>query len=171
MKRHACTAANLAGLVAMLWLGATPAAAPGLVPAPTTACELLADQRLPARDGYRERRDGSHGCRSAPRRLAIGRPLPHEIGYQAIGNRGRVEQLHLELALRSAGEAQPAYRELARLAGLLTTRALGRALPEDAAQAIAMGVPGTWLVAGVEIALERITGAEPVLRFVIRFVD
>lgn len=164
-------AAGLAGLAAMLGLGVTSAALPGSIADPATACGLLADQRLPARDGYRAQRDGDYQCHSAPQRLAIGRPQPHEIAYQAIGNRGRVEELQLELALRSPGEAQPAYRELARLAGLLTTRALGQTLPEDAARAIAMGVPGTWPAAGAKIALERITGAEPALRFVIRFVD
>jgi hypothetical protein len=127
---------------------------------------------LPAHDGYRERRDGSYGCRSAPQRLAVGSPLPHELRYQAVGDRGRVEQLQLELALRSPGEAQTAYRELARLANLLTSRSLGRGLPEEVARAIGAGTPGTWLpVAGVEIALERIVGAVPALRFVIRFVD
>jgi hypothetical protein len=161
-------AAGLAGLAAMLELGVTSAAVPGSIADPATACGLLADQRLPARGAQR---DGDYECHSAPQRLAIGRPLPHEIGYQAIGNHGRVAQLQLELVLRSPGEAQPAFRELARLAGLLTTRALGQTLPEDAARANAMGEPGTWPAAGAKIALERITGAEPALRFVIRFVD
>lgn len=168
MKRHAGAGACLAGLVAIACLGAAQGAAPGPVSDPTIACGLLADQRLPARGGYRERRDGAYGCRSAPQRLAVGRPLPHEVLYQAVGDRGRVAQLQLELALRSPGEVRPAYRELARLAGLLTVRALDQPLPAEAAQAIGIGVPGTWGVAGAEIALERIAGAEPALRVVIR---
>ena len=171
MKRHAFPAAGLAGLGAIVWLGAVQGAVPGPVSSPTSACRLLADQRLPAHDGYREQRDGAYGCRSAPQRLAAGRPLPHEIRYQVVGDRGRVAQLQLELTLRSPGEVQTAYRELARLADLLTIRSLGRALPEEAVRAIGAGTPGTWLVARAEIALERIVGAAPALRFVIRFVD
>ena len=170
MIRRACTAASLAGLAAMLGHGATPAAVPASIADPATACALLGDQQLAARDGYRAQRDGTYRCRSAPQRLAIGRPLPHEIRYRAIGNRGRVEQMQLELLLRSPSDAQPAYGELARLAGLLTRRALGQTLPEGASQAIDAGTAGSWPVDGAEIALERITGAEPALRFLIRFV-
>ena len=171
MKRHAGAGACLAGLVAIACLGAAQGAAPGPVSDPTIACRLLADQRLPARDDYRERRDGAYGCLSGPQRLAVGRPLPHEIRYQAVGDRSRVAQLQLGLALRSPGEVQTAYRELARLADLLTTRALATALPEEAVRAIGAGTPSTWPVAGAEVALERIVGAAPALRFVIRFVD
>lgn len=171
MKRHPGAGACLAGLVAIAWFGAGLGAAPGPVSDPRTACGLLTDQRLPVRDGYREQQDGSFRCESAPRPLVTGRSVPHEIRYRAVGSRGRVGQLQLALALPSPGDVQPAYGELARLAGLLTMRALDQPLPAEAAQAISIGIPGTWPVSGAEIALERIAGAEPALRFVIRFVE
>lgn len=161
------TRAAVTALAAMLWVGAVKATAPGPVSQPATACGLLADQRLDTR-GYAEARANLFQCASPARPLPDGRPVPHAIRYHAAGDRFRVEQLQLDLLLRSPGEVGPAYRELARLADLLVQRALGQPLPDGAVQAVLVGAAGTWAVAGSEVAVQRITGAEPALRFVIR---
>jgi hypothetical protein len=148
-------------------LFAAPASA-ALTLDPVAACGLLADQRLPVRGGYRQLRDGSYACGSFRHKLRFGTPALHEVRYQGFGDHARVTRLQLELFLRSRGEVQPAFRELARLTGLLTERALNTPLPPEAEQAILAGTPGTWPLAGSELAVERITGAEPALRVVIR---
>lgn len=155
---------------AILWLllaGASPAGA-DLALDPTAACRLLDDHGLRTRDGYRDVGQGVFRCASIGHRLPRASPAPDEAHYAATGDRGRARQLQLDLALHSRGDVRAVLDAFTVLAEALTSRSLGQALPADARQAIARGLPGTWRVGGADLLLERIGGAVPALRFVIR---
>jgi hypothetical protein len=146
---------------------AFPASA-GLALEPTAACRLLDREGLRAREGYRDSGQGTFRCAS------VGYPFPRgavggdEIRFSATGRRGQVGQLQLELALRSRGDLRPVLDAFASLADALSVRSLGQPLPAEARRAMALGVAGAWRVGRAEVALEKITGAVPSLRFVIR---
>jgi hypothetical protein len=155
---------------AILWLLLAGASAAGadLALDPTAACRLLDDHGLRTRDGYRDVGQGVFRCASIGHRLPRTSPAPDEAHYAATGDRGRARQLQLDLALHSRGDVRAVLDAFTVLAEALTSRSLGQALPADARQAIARGLPGTWRVGGADLSLERIGGAVPALRFVIR---
>jgi hypothetical protein len=107
-------------------------------------------------------------CASIAHRLPRGSPSPDEARYTAIGDRGRARELQLDLALHSRGDLRAVLDAFVVLVEAVTSRALGKPLPAGARQAIALGVPGSWRVGGAELSLERIGGAVPALRFVVR---
>ena len=135
---------------------------------PTVACRLLDDHGIRTRDGYRDLGQRVFRCASIGHRVPRGSPAADEVHYAATGDRGRVRRLQLELALHSRGDLRAVLEALAVLAEALTSRSLGQALPADARQAIARGLPGAWQVGGTDLSLERVGGAVPALRFVIR---
>ena len=157
--------------LAALWLLALASASPastGLAIDPTLACSLLDDQGLRVREGYRDAGHRVSQCATVDHPVPRGATGGDAIRFSATGTRGQVRRLQLELALRSRGDVRPALEAFASLADLLSARSLGHPLPTDARRAIATGLPGTWRTAGSELALERIAGAVPSLRFVIR---
>lgn len=154
--------------VALLALASASAAGAGLALDPATACGLLDDQGLRTREGYREHQGGLFQCASIPHRWPRGAATGDELRFVATGTRGQVRELRLDLWVRSRGDLRAVLAAFASLAQTLSERALGQPLPLEARQAIAAGVPGTWRVAGAEVALERIAGAVPGLRLVWR---
>jgi hypothetical protein len=154
-------------VVCLLLAGASPAGADFAL-APTAACRLLDDQGLRTRDGYRDLGQGVFRCASIGHRLPRGSAAPDEAHYAATGDRGRARQLQLDLAMHSRGDVRGVLDAFAGLADAMTSRSLGEPLPADARQAIALGVAGTWRVGGADLSLERVGGAVPALRFVIR---
>ena len=146
---------------------AFPASA-GLAMGPKVACGLLDREGLRTREGYRDSGQGTFRCAS------VGHPFPRgavggdEIRFSATGSRGEVGQLQLELALRSRGDLRAVLDAFASLVDALSVRSVGQPLPADARRAMALGVPGAWHIGRAEVALEKITGAVPSLRFVIR---
>lgn len=154
--------------VALLALASAPAAGAGLALDPAAACGLLDDQGVRTREGYREQQRGLFQCASLPHRWPRGATTGDELRFAASGTRGQVGELRLDLSLRSRGDLRPVLAAFASLADTLSVRALGQPLPLEARQAIASGVPGTWGVAGTEVALERIAGSVPALRLIWR---
>jgi len=162
-------AERLAGIVLLsVALAVAPATGAGLSLEPATACSLLDDQGIRTRDGYREAGRGLFRCASTEQRWPPGNPTADTVRYAATGDRGRVRQLELEVSLHSRGDLRPVLQAFARLADTLASAALDRPLPLEAHRALRIGTPGTWEIDGTQVALERITGAEPALRFVIR---
>jgi hypothetical protein len=157
---------HAAGL--LLLLACVSPASAGLAIDPAVACRLLDSQGLRTRDGYRDSGHGLFQCQSAQHRLPRGSIAGEEVRYVATGDPGRVRTLQLDLSLRSRGELRPVLESFGVLAEALTAGSLGLPLPRDAAASIAQGVPGSWKVGGADLALERIVGALPALRFVIR---
>lgn len=135
---------------------------------PATACRLLDDHGIRTRDGYRDLGQGSFRCASIGHRLPRGSLAADEVHYAATGSRGRAQQLQLDLALHSRGELRAVLDAFAGLAEAMVARGLGEPLPPDARRAIGLGIAGGWRVGSAELSLERITGAVPMLRLVIR---
>jgi hypothetical protein len=161
------TRTGRAALCLLALAGASVAGA-GLAIDPTLACGLLGDQGLRVRDGYRDAGRGAHRCTTIDQPFPRGASGGNRVRFSAAGTRARVDQLQLELALGSTGDGRPVLEAFAALSDLLSARSLGRPLPAEARRAVATGIPGTWRSADAEVALERITGAMPSLRFVIR---
>ena len=135
---------------------------------PTAACRLLDDHGLRTRDGYRDVGQGVFRCASIGHRLPRGSPAADEAQYAATGERGRARQLQLDLALHTRGDLRAVLEAFAVLADAMATRSLGQPLPVDVRRAIALRASGTWHVGGADLLLERVDGAVPALRFVIR---
>jgi hypothetical protein len=154
--------------VACLLLAAACAANADLALDPTAACRLLDDHGIRARDGYRDLGQRVFRCASIGQRLPRGSPAPDEVHFAATGDRGRVRQLQLELALHSRGDLRAVLEAFAVLADAMVARSLDQPLPAEARRALHLGIPGAWRVGGADLSLERIGGAVPSLRFVIR---
>ena len=152
-------------LLALIVAG--PAAA-GLAIDPALACGLLGDRGLPTRGGYQDGGQGVFRCASIGQRLPRASRSPDEVRFAATGDRGRVRQLQLELVRGSRGDQRSALDAFVELAQTLVVRSLGQPLPDDARRAIVMGIAGAWRVGRSEIGLEKIVGALPMLRLVIR---
>lgn len=156
-----------AGVACLLLAVASPASA-DLALDPTAACRLLDDHGIRTRDGYRDLGQRVFRCASIGHRVPRGSPAADEVHYAATGDRGRVRQLQLELALHSRGDLRAVLEAFAVLADAMVARSLDQPLPAEARRALGLGIPGAWYLGGADLSLERIGGAVPTLRFVIR---
>ncbi len=154
--------------VACLLLAVACAANADLALDPTAACRLLDDHGIRTRDGYHDLGQRVFRCASIGHRVPRGSPAADEVHYAAMGDRGRVRQLQLELALHSRGDLRAVLEAFAVLADAVAMHSLGVPLPAEARRALGLGIPGTWRVGGADLSLERIGGVVPTLRFVIR---
>jgi hypothetical protein len=162
------------GMVVALALGlaclpATGVSAP-LSLDPETACSALADVGLGARGGYRGRPGGTHRCDSRRKTIIAGNAAQDEIRFSALGSEHAVDELRLELTIRSRGNVQRAHRRLAEYADQLTRNTLALGLPAPVNEAILSAVNGEWTGGGRDFALRRTTVADGLyaLRLTIR---
>jgi len=137
---------------------------------PEKACAALAGEGLGARGGYRGRPGETHRCDSRRRTLVAGNGAQHEIRFSALGSEASVDELQLELTIRSRGDVQRAHRRLAEYADQLTRNTLGFGLPSAVEEAILSALNGEWTEGDRDFALRRTTVANGLyaLRLTIR---
>jgi len=135
----------------------TPAGAGTLSLKPDEACGLLADKGLRTVGGYQATVQGVYLCSSFEKVIPAGEPVFDTLKYFAQGTAEAVNQLSVQLLLKSPGDAQVAFRYLLQSVEALTQRALGAPVPDAAQVAIRSGVTGSWPVAGATLTVERIS--------------
>ena len=153
------TAAHNIFLLAAILVPAT-AWPQGLRLNPATACELLREDGLRTRGGYRAN-GATYQCRSQRRNLTSGGRLNNSIRFIARGDAQSVNQLTLELEVQSRTAVQRAHRSLAEHTAALFDRALHTEMPQQIESAILSAVAGNWSVAGASVSLQRISLAGP----------
>lgn len=126
---------------------------------PETACQVLADEGLGARGGYRAI-GKTYRCASSRKALDAGGGAIHEIRFYGNGDAASVHQLVLELYIRSREDIQRAHRILARNATTVTQRLLGTSLPDAVNDAILSGNSGSWPVGSRHYDLRRNTAGD-----------
>ena len=123
---------------------------------PEKACEVLADEGLGARGGYRAIGD-TYRCASARKPLAAGGSAVHEIRFYGDGTRTSVARLGLSLYIRSRQDIQRAHATLARTATTVTERLLDAALPGAVVDTVLSGTSGNWVTGDRQYDLRRNT--------------
>lgn len=146
-------------LLAGALLAAGAGSAEPLALDPARACQVLSDEGLGTRGGYRAAGD-IHRCASARKPLVAGGAALHELRFYCDGSAAAVERLGLDLYVRSRQDIQRAHGILARNATTLTERLLGRPLPEPVGDAILAGTSGAWVVDGRHYGLRRNTAGD-----------
>jgi len=107
--------------------------------------------------GYQATVQGVYLCSSFEKVIPAGEPVFDTLKYFAQGTAEAVNQLSVQLLLKSPGDAQVAFRYLLQSVEALTQRALGAPVPDAAQVAIRSGVTGSWPVAGATLTVERIS--------------
>ncbi len=138
-------------------ISAAPPAPTGLPLKPQVACNLLAEQGLPAAGGYQPTGFGAFVCSSFKKTLPLGDGAPDTLQFLAQGTEDSVTQLRVELEIRSPGDIQAALRMLLAPVVTLTQRVMGETPPEPAQVAIRSGVSGIWPMGGRTLRFERIS--------------
>ena len=165
------TRCGMAGILALglACLPATGASAP-LSLDPEKACSALSGEGLGARGGYRGRPGETHRCDSRRKTIVAGNAAQDEIRFSALGSEQSVDELRLELTVRSRGDVQRAHRRLAEHADQLTRNTLGSGLPSPVEDAILSALNGEWTEGDRNFALRRTTVANGLyaLRLTIR---
>lgn len=136
------------------------ASAGGLQLQPAVACDLLSDQRLGARGGYRANGD-VYQCRSPSRPMTGGGEPNNSLRFLGRGTAQKVSHLILELQVNSLSAVQRAHRQLADRVRILFERAIAQTLPDEIEAAILSAVQGQWSVNGYAVRLERIVLGGP----------
>lgn len=137
---------------------------------PEMACSALAGAGLGTRGGYRGQPGETHRCDSRRKPIVAGNAAQHEIRFSALGSGQSVDELRLELTIRSRGDLQRAHRRLAEYAEQLAQNTLQANLPAPVKEAILSAVNGEWTEGGRTFALRRTTVANGLyaLRLTIR---
>ena len=121
---------------------------------PGVACDLMVEEDLRTRGGYRAVGSG-YECRSRPRNLRGGGPVNNTIRFSAGGDARQVTWLELELRVNARGAVQRTHGVLVDHADALFQRALDTALTDEITAAIRAGTSGQWLVNGRSVSLDR----------------
>lgn len=135
--------------------GSAPGGQGSLALDPTRACELLADQGLDAAGAYRATVSGVYVCSSFEKTIPAGETAPDTLRFFAQGSQTAVKEVRVELALKSPGDVQVAFRHLLQSVQAMTRGALGAEVPDAAQVAIRSGVTGSWPVGGATLTVER----------------
>ena len=153
-------------LAALIMIFVQDAWAGGFRADPAVACDLMAEQGLRTRGGYRAGGD-IHGCTSQRRNLISGGHLNNSIRFLAQGDAEKVTRLALELQVNSRTGVQRTHRHLVEYARSLMMNALGIGMSEEIEAAILSAITGSWEAGDSQVTLERIVLNAPAyeLRF------
>lgn len=147
-------------LFAAALISPAAAAGEGLALEPSAACQLLSDQGLGARGGYRSLGD-VYECRSRRLPLIGGGQPNNSLQFSARGTADVVDSAMLELRVNSRDAVQRAHRQLLEAAQAMSKGAVGQPLPAEAEAAILSAVRGSWSVDGHTVTLDRVVLGGP----------
>lgn len=120
---------------------------------PAEACEYLKNNGLNTR-GYKT--DGlSYFCSSTYKEIGSGNPLKNNIAYYVEGTKDNIKTIKLVLNINSISEAEQATRTFSEIASVLTEKATGSPLPDEAKITIMAGINGEWDINGINAILKR----------------
>lgn len=140
----------------------------GLALQPEEACGLLADKGLRTVGAYAATGAGVSVCSSFEKVIPAGEPVFDTLKFLALGTPEVVNQLRVELTLKSPGDVQVAFRYLLEAVEALAQRALGAPIPDAARVAIRSGVTGSWAVGRATLTLDESSGFARTLRATLR---
>ncbi|MET0067396.1 MAG: hypothetical protein ABW076_13705 [Candidatus Thiodiazotropha sp.] len=136
---------------------------------PDLVCQWLREEGFVRVSEYRER--GSHySCATSRKPINRGEPVNSEVRYRAIGTKGEIQEVRLEMQMRSSRQPQQVLKRFADYAEVLSIKATGKDLPEEVGRSIMSGIAGEWQVNGRTFHLRRVQdhGSRYDLHFIIR---
>lgn len=95
-------------------------------------------------------------CATLRKPIAQGEPVASDVRYLAEGTATAINEVRLEMRMRSFRQPQQTLRKFQEYAATLAKKALSVELPEEVSKSIRSGVIGHWQVAGKTIKLEKL---------------
>lgn len=123
---------------------------------PEIICQWMESERFGGKSKYASVRDDLYRCATLRKPITRGEPVGSDVRYVAEGTAEAINQVRLEMRMRSFRQPQQTLRRFQAYADTLTQTALSTGLPEDVSTAIRSGVTGHWPVAGKTIELEKL---------------
>ena len=123
---------------------------------PEIICQWMQSERFAGKSKYASVRDDLYRCTTLRKPITRGEPVGSDVRYVAEGTAEAIDQVRLEMRMRSFRQPQQTLRRFRAYADTLIQTALSTGLPEEVSIAIRSGVTGDWQVSGHTIKLEKL---------------
>ncbi|MET0091844.1 MAG: hypothetical protein ABW068_17835 [Candidatus Thiodiazotropha sp.] len=135
---------------------------------PDTVCQWMSEERFGGVSEYRQR-GSRYSCATNRKPIDRGEPVSSDVRYLAFGTRGEIQEVRLEMQMRSARQPQQVLRRFEGYAQVLSIQATGKDLPEEVGRSIVFGIAGEWQVNARTFQLRRVQdhGSRYDLHFII----
>jgi len=123
---------------------------------PEIICQWMQSERFAGKSEYASVKDDLYRCVTLRKPITRGEPLGSDVRYLAEGTEETINQVRLEMRMRSFRQPQQTLRRFQAYADTLTQIALSTGLPEDVSAAIRSGITGHWKLSGKTVMLEKL---------------
>jgi len=123
---------------------------------PADICQWMKSEKFAGGNNYEKAKGEIYQCTTLRKTMIQGEPAKSDIRYLAQGTESAVNQVRLEMMMRSFRQPQQTLRKFQEYANTLSNKALGSDLPEDISNTIRSGVIGEWPLSGKTIKLEKL---------------
>lgn len=123
---------------------------------PEVICQWMKAERFSGGNKYAGVKDDLYRCATLRKPIARGEPVGSDVRYVAEGTATAINEVRLEMRMRSFRQPQQTLRKFQEYADALTKIALSIGLPEEVSKSIRSGVIGDWQVSGKTIKLEKL---------------